>query len=69
VKRFVVIDNEDDELDGMPLFQPLPSTGLTQDVCNGVARFLDGKSDKDMRRNLVVRSLQNLGSMLKGHEG
>jgi hypothetical protein len=69
VKRFVIIDNEDDELDGMPLFQPLPSTGLTQDVCNGVARFLDGKSDKDMRRNLAVRSLQNLGSMLKGHEG
>jgi hypothetical protein len=65
----VVIDNEDDELDSLPLFQPLPSTGLTQDVCHAVSDYLNDKSDKDMRRNVVVRSLQNLGSLLKGHEG
>jgi hypothetical protein len=42
---------------------------LTQDVCQAVTDYLNGKSDKDMRRNVVVRSLQNLGSLLKGHEG
>src|SRR5690349_21132946 len=29
VERFIVIDDEDDELDSLPLFQPSPSTGLT----------------------------------------
>jgi len=69
VKRFVVIDDEDDELDELPLFQPSPATGLTQAICIGVAKYLDGKTEKDMRRNAVMRTLQNISSALKGHKG
>jgi hypothetical protein len=30
VTRFAVIDDDDDELDDLPLFQPSSSTGLTR---------------------------------------
>ena len=43
VKRFVVIDDEDDELDELPLFQPSPKTGLTDPICRGVANYLEGQ--------------------------
>jgi hypothetical protein len=69
VKRFVVIDDEDDELDELPLFQPSASTGLTEKIANGAANYLAGKTDEDMRGNAVVRILQNIKSALKGHEG
>jgi HAD domain in Swiss Army Knife RNA repair proteins len=69
VKRFVVIDDEDDELDQLPLFQPLASTGLTEKLAKGVANYLAGKTDEDMRCNAVVRVLQNIKSVFKGHEG
>src|SRR5436190_2364203 len=68
VKRFVVIDDEDDELDQLPLFQPSPDTGLTEKMVKGVTDFLAGRTDKDMRRNAVVRALQNIKSVFKGHE-
>jgi HAD domain in Swiss Army Knife RNA repair proteins len=69
VKRFVVIDDEDDELDELPLFQPSTKTGLTQAIAKGVADFLDVKTDADMRRTAVVRVLQNFKSAFKGHPG
>ena len=69
VKRFVVIDDEDDELDQLPLFQPSASTGLSEKIANGVANDLAGKIDEDMRCNAVVRALQNIKSAFKGHEG
>jgi hypothetical protein len=69
VKRFVVIDDEDDELDQLPLFQPSASTGLTENIAKGVANYLAGKTDEDMRCNAVVRVLQNIESAFKGHEG
>lgn len=69
VKRFAVIDDEDDELDQLPLFQPSASTGLTEKISNGVANYLAGKTDQDMRCNAVVRALQNVKSVFKGHEG
>jgi hypothetical protein len=69
VKRFVVIDDEDDELDQLPLFQPSPDTGLTEKMVKGVTDFLAGRTDEDMRRNAVVRALQNVKSIFKGHEG
>jgi hypothetical protein len=69
VKRFVVIDDEDDELDELPLFQPSAKTGLTQAIAKGVADFLDVKTDADMRRTAVVRVLQNFKSAFKGHPG
>ncbi len=69
VKRFVIIDDEDDELDELPLFQPSAATGLTQAICNGVAKYLEGKTEEDMRCNTIVRTFQNIRSALKGHEG
>jgi hypothetical protein len=69
VKRFVVIDDEDDELDQLPLFQPSASTGLTETIAKGVANYLDGKTDEDMRCTPVVRVLQNIKSAFKGHAG
>ena len=69
IQRFVVIDDEDDELDELPLFQPSASTGLTDPIAKGVANYLAGKTNDDMRRSAIVRVLQNIQSALKGHEG
>jgi hypothetical protein len=69
VKRFVVIDDEDDDLDQLPLFQPSANSGLTDKIVKGVTDYLDRKTDEDMRHNVVVRVLQNIQSVLKGHEG
>jgi len=69
VKRFAVLDDEDDELDGLPLFQPSAATGLTPALATGVARYLDGKTDHDMRSNRMVRAFENLQAALKMHEG
>lgn len=52
VKRFVVIDDEDDELDQLPLFQPASSTGLTEKVANGVANYLDCKFARNIHNRL-----------------
>lgn len=68
-ERFAVIDDEDDELDRLPLFQPSARTGLTVEIAEGVAAFLLGKTDRDMRCNRVRRFFQNVHSMIKGHEG
>jgi hypothetical protein len=69
VERFVVIDDEDDELDQLPLFQPSASTGLTDEIAKGVAKYLDAKTDEDMRCNAAVRVLQNIKSAFRGHAG
>jgi hypothetical protein len=69
VTRFAVIDDEDDELDTLPLFQPSPTTGLTQAIATGVADYLAGKTDEGMRRSSVVRMLQNVRASWKLHEG
>jgi Swiss Army Knife RNA repair-like protein len=69
VTRFAVIDDEDDELDELPLFQPSATTGLTERIIHCVAKYLDGKTDEDMRRSRVERLLQNVRSTLKGHQG
>ena len=69
VTRFAVIDDEDDELDELPLFQPSAATGLTDKIVRGVVKYLDGKTDEDMRSGSVERLLQNVQSALKGHQG
>jgi HAD domain in Swiss Army Knife RNA repair proteins len=69
VNRFAVIDDDDDDLDKLPLFQPSASIGLTQAICTAVANYLEGKSDGDMRRNALVRKLQNIRCAIVGHEG
>jgi hypothetical protein len=66
-ERFVVIDDEDDELE-LPLFQP-SSCGITQDIVRGVENYFSGKTNEDMRRNKIERLIQNIQARLKGHEG
>jgi hypothetical protein len=39
---FAVIDDDDDGLDELPLFQPSAATGLTEDIANGVISYLTG---------------------------
>ena len=65
VKRFAVIDDEDDGLDNLPLFQPSSVTGLTTDIVRGVRRYLEGKSDQHIRRNALVRMVENLQSVFE----
>jgi len=65
VTRYVVIDDEDDELDELPLFQPSASVGLTMEMVRGVERYLAGKTEKTMRANVIERVGQNIHSLFK----
>jgi hypothetical protein len=65
VTRYVVIDDEDDELDELPLFQPSQKTGLTQEIVRGVERYLAGKTDETMRKNVLERLVQNAEGVIK----
>jgi hypothetical protein len=65
VTRYVVIDDEDDELDGLPLFQPSSKTGLTAQITKGVEKYLNGKSEETMPANALTRIGQNIHSLFK----
>ncbi len=61
--RYAVLDNEDDCLDELPLFQPSSKTGLTEEIAQGIEEFLAGRSDKEMRLSAIVRLGQNIHSL------
>lgn len=63
--RYAVIDDEDDQLDDLPLFQPSATTGLTPAIAKGVEDYLNGKTDRTMRANVVARIGQNIHSLFK----
>lgn len=65
VTRYVVIDDQDDELDGLPLFQPSPKTGLTMDIVRGARKYLDGETDKTMPASIIRRIGQNAKALVK----
>jgi hypothetical protein len=65
VKRFAIIDDEDDELDDLPLFQPSGKTGITPGIVKGVEKYLNGKTDETMRMNAILRLGQNIHSLFK----
>jgi len=69
VTRFAVLDDDDDELDELPLFQPNPKTGLTAEMTRRLTAYLIGKTDKDMRRNVIVRMVRNMTNVVTGHNG
>jgi HAD domain in Swiss Army Knife RNA repair proteins len=69
VERYAVIDDEDDELDDLPLFQPSARTGLSDEIVDGVVAYLTRRTDKDMRRSRLKRVFQNVYTALKGHQG
>jgi HAD domain in Swiss Army Knife RNA repair proteins len=65
VHRFVVIDDESDCLDDLPLFQPSARTGITTEIADGVVEYLCGRTDQTMRQPALVRLGQNIHSMFK----
>jgi Swiss Army Knife RNA repair-like protein len=65
VHRFVVIDDESDCLDDLPLFQPSARTGITTEIADGVVEYLSGRTDQTMRQPALVRFGQNIHSMFK----
>jgi hypothetical protein len=65
VSRYAVIDDEDDGLDDMPLFQPSSKLGLTCEIAEGVRRYLAGETDETIRANALVRLGQNIHSLFK----
>jgi hypothetical protein len=69
VSRYAVLDDEDDALDGLPLFQPSAITGITEQIAQGLTDYLTGATDQDMRSSRVSRIVQNLHAVLKGHQG
>jgi hypothetical protein len=69
VTRYAVLDDEDDELDGLPLFQPSAVAGLTEEMTQGLVDYLTGSTDQDMRSSRLRRILQNLHAILTGHKG
>jgi hypothetical protein len=69
VQRFIVIDDDDDDLDAFPLFQPSASTGITDKIVEAATDYLNSRSEHDMRRNVIVRCLQRVRTYLKGHNG
>jgi hypothetical protein len=69
VTRFAVLDDEDDKLDGLPLFQPSAVTGLTEQIAQGLMDYLARSTDRDMRSSRFSRIFQNLHAILTGHKG
>lgn len=69
VTRFAVIDDDDDELDELPLFQPSPREGLTPELAHKIAVYMTGKSNDDARRNPVIRMAENAMNAVRGHRG
>ena len=65
VTRYAVLDDEDDCLDELPLFQPSSKTGLTEEIARGIEDYLAGRSDKDMRASAMVRLGQNIHALFK----
>ena len=65
ITRYVIIDDEDDELDELPLFQPSSKTGLTGQITKGVEKYLNGKTEETMRASAIVRLGQNIHSLFK----
>ena len=69
VSRYAVLDDEDDELDGLPLFQPSARHGLSDEICAGLRKYYAGETDRDMRRGALVRLGLNIKAMLQCHKG
>ena len=63
VARYAVIDDEDDELDELPLFQPSSKTGLTPEVAQAVERYLAGSTDEVLRANPLARAAENVRAL------
>jgi len=63
--RYAIIDDEDDDLDQLPLFQPSRHSGITPEIVEGVARYLNGETDETMRANIVTRLAENIQGLFE----
>jgi len=63
--RYAIIDDEDDDLDELPLFQPSRHSGITPEIVEGVARYLNGETDETMRANIVTRLAENIQGLFE----
>jgi hypothetical protein len=52
-------------LDELPLFQPSAKTGLSNDIVDGLEKFLNGETDETMKAPAIVRLGQNIYSLFK----
>jgi hypothetical protein len=64
VVRYAVLDDSNDCLDELPLFQP-SKRGLDREIADGLVDYLMGASDKDIRRPALVRLGQNIVALFK----
>jgi hypothetical protein len=69
VSRYAVLDDDDDELDPLPLFQTSAAEGLSVKMAKALGDYLLGKTNKDMRRNVVVRVAENVLDAVSRHKG
>lgn len=69
VTRYAVLDDEDNQLDALPLFQPNPKHGVNAAVARAVVRYLNNESDRDMRRSAGIRALENVRAIVREHFG
>jgi hypothetical protein len=69
VTRYALLDDEDDGLDGLPLFQPSARHGLSAEICAGLKRYFACETVKDMRRNALVRLGLNIKQRFRDTKG
>ena len=65
VTRYAVLDDSDDCLDELSLFQPNSKRGLEKQIADGLVAYLNGENDKDMRQPALVRLGQHIKSTFK----
>jgi hypothetical protein len=65
VTRYLVLDDEDDQLDDLPVFQPSSKTGLTDELVEAAAKYLNGESEQCVRRGWLIRQCQNVCSYFR----
>jgi hypothetical protein len=68
VTRFAVLDDEDDSLDGLPLFQPSSRAGLTGEMVRAIIAYLNGETEHCMKRSWFIRSCQNIRTWFRRRE-
>lgn len=63
-----MLDDDDDELDELPV-SAFGGNRTDRGHCKRVIRYLDGKTNNDMRKNYVERLFENARAVVKGHKG
>jgi hypothetical protein len=65
VSRYIVLDDENDQLDDLPVFQPSSKIGLTSELVDAAAAYLNGQTDDCARQSWFFRKCQNVSSYFR----